>query len=73
MKMTKLINILVLAPVTLLLPGITLAHSGDHQTGFLFNLLHPLLGPEFSLLLSNPLSLLVMASAAITLVWAIKP
>jgi len=68
----KIISRLVLAPLALLLPGITLAHSGEHQTSFLFNLLHPLLGPEFTQLLTNPISLLVMASAAMGIVWSLR-
>jgi len=68
----KTINKLILAPLALLLPSISLAHSGDHHSGFLFNLLHPLLGPEYSFVLSHPLILLAMASAAIGIFWSIK-
>jgi hypothetical protein len=71
MKIMTSVFKLLLVPFTLLLPAIALAHEGEHQASILFNILHPLLGPEYMQIIANPLSLVAAAVALVCIAWAV--
>ncbi len=70
MKITDFINKLLLITLTLLLPGLTLAHSGEHHSSVLFNILHSLSGADYIQIISHPTSLVAAAIAGVCLALA---